>query len=237
MKKKILIGSVLATIALAIVSFSVLHPVQVFANPFAPASTRVSPALQAEIEARYPGVTVVEIELDFDGFDLYLSNGRLFEVSYLGMINPNSQSWDGEYLNPLSDRETNGSVIPNQEDRYIPATELPEEVLAFINTNYPEQTIVMAEIDDDGYDVYLSNGIEIEFDFNGRIDVDMQDDDDRLIDASSLPQVIRDYITTNYPNASIRYVEIDAREYNLYLDNGVELYFDLNGNLLEIDQD
>ena len=30
---------------------------------------------------------------------------------------------------------------------------------------------------------------------------------------------------------------MDAREYNVYLDNGLELYFNLEGMLLEIERD
>ena len=63
------------------------------------------------------------------------------------------------------------------------------------------------------------------------------DDDDGIagngsyIAPSTLPSTIRNYIAANYPSATIREAEKYTNRYEVELSTGVELYFDLNGNL------
>ncbi len=71
-------------------------------------------------------------------------------------------------------------------------------------------------------------------------DDDCDHDDDRRIGADELPQTVQDYIRTNYPNATVRYAEIDpdyVAYYEVKLSNGLELYFDREGNFLGFDDD
>ncbi len=49
----------------------------------------------------------------------------------------------------------------------ISIDDLPQTPLVFISANYPGITIVSAQIDDDGYEVFLSKGLELNFDLNG----------------------------------------------------------------------
>ena len=49
---------------------------------------------------------------------------------------------------------------------------------------------------------------------------------------SSLPAAIQNYIATNYPTATITKAEQYTSRYEVNLSTGIELYFDLNGNLL-----
>jgi hypothetical protein len=62
-------------------------------------------------------------------------------------------------------------------------------------------------------------------------------DDDMYVSAINLPQAILDYLNTNYPNIGIDEVEIEDGMYGIELDNGLELYFDLNGNFLSVEYD
>jgi hypothetical protein len=69
-------------------------------------------------------------------------------------------------------------------------------------------------------------------------DFDCDDDD---IDPSSLPSAVQTYLSTNYPNATIheaeRKTECGQEIYEVELSNGLELYFDLQGNFLGTDDD
>ena len=232
--KKIIASSVGVLVLGGLIVGLLNHPVRVLANPFSPADTRITPELRAAVEERHPGANIIDIELDLDGFDLYLSNGFMMEVGFFGAIDPVSQSWsndddDDSYENEYDQNERN--------ERYITPAELPQTILDYITTNYPQASIVVAELDDDGYEVYLSDAVELEFRLDGSFVRVEQDRDEMYVDASTLPETIQSYLTTNYPNASIRYVEMDTREYNVYLDNGLELYFSLDGTLLEIERD
>ncbi len=88
--------------------------------------------------------------------------------------------------------------------------------------------------DDDGdgdNDDGVSSNSDDDDDGNG-------DDDDGVagngnhIDPATLPTAIRNYIAANYPGATITEAERYSNQYEVELNNGVELYFDLNGNLI-----
>ena len=86
----------------------------------------------------------------------------------------------------------------------------------------------------------LSNGVELYFNSNGDFLMTGNDDnggnddnDSSNIDPASLPQIILDYITQNYPNTTITEAEIESNgNYEVSLSNDVELYFDQDGNFL-----
>jgi len=131
-------------------------------------------------------------------------------------------------------------------DRRIAADELPASVLDYLSTNYPEFSVKYAEVDPDYYAYYevrLSNGLELYFDRQGNflgIDDDDAGNDDQRINADQLPDTIISYIENNYPNATIRYAEIDPDYFAYYevkLSNGLELYFDAEGKFLGVDDD
>lgn len=58
---------------------------------------------------------------------------------------------------------------------------------------------------------------------------------DDYINTAALPQAILNYISTNYPNNTIREAEVeDNNNYEVELNNGTELIFDQQGNFLEL---
>lgn len=119
------------------------------------------------------------------------------------------------------------------DDRPIPVSSLPQSILDYIATNYPSLTILWAEVDDDEYEVTLSDGTELYFDLRGRFI--KAERDDVPVNPADLPASILDYIQVNFPAAQIVRAERDDNYYEVYLDNGMELYFDLNGNFLGLD--
>lgn len=132
--------------------------------------------------------------------------------------------------------DLNGSFLYKEmnlggdDDLPVAISSLPSSIVNYVNANYPGSTIVWAEWDDDEFEIYLSNGLELYFDRNGNFLY--ADDDDQGLDPASLPQAILSYIAQNYPNAQIIEAERYPNHYEIYLDSGIELYFDLNGNFL-----
>jgi uncharacterized membrane protein YkoI len=180
-------------------------------------------AIDVYISANYQGASVHEVYLRqfADGsvyYEVELNNG--VELYFDG---------DGNYLGMDDDGDD------------VSTTDLPQSIVDYINNNYPDETIVQAEIDMENgqmvYEVYLSNGLELYFDENGAFI--SSDDDNEYILESDLPQSIVDYINSNYPDAEIVYAELDYEdgqmEYEVKLDNGMELKFDGNGNLVSSD--
>ena len=140
--------------------------------------------------------------------------------------------------------DANGNYLGMDDDNdSVSLSNLPQSIKDYVNNNHSGESIVKAELEmEDGqdvYEVYLSNGMELYFDTNGNY-LSM-DDDNSHINISALPQSIKDYINTNYPNATILYAEKDyddgQKAYEVKLDNGMELEFDSNGNLLSSDDD
>lgn len=54
-------------------------------------------------------------------------------------------------------------------DRNISSKELPRKAKTFINKHYAGATIYECEIDDKEYNVELSNGVDLEFNRNGKL--------------------------------------------------------------------
>ncbi|TBW27827.1 PepSY-like domain-containing protein [Gramella sp. KN1008] len=175
------------------------------------------------ITENYPGLTIYEAEIeDNQNYEIELSNG--VELVF------NSQ---GEFLGIDNDEN-------EFDDEEIDPSDLPQNILDFISTYYPGINIEEAELENNGnYEVELDNDIELIFDGNGNFlgqaqdeNDDDQGEDEENINPSELPQVILDYIAENYPDNSIIEAEKDDDEYEVTLNNGVELEFDLEGNFL-----
>lgn len=121
------------------------------------------------------------------------------------------------------------------DDRPIPVSSLPQNVRDYIATNYPNATILWAEVDDDEYEVTLNDGTELYFDLRGRfIKAEL---DDVPVNPADLPANILSYIQANFPNAQIVRAKRDDNYYEVYLNNGIELYFSITGNFIGIDSD
>jgi len=177
----------------------------------------------------YPGVDIDEVEYDDDGYyEVELDNG--VELYF---------DEDGNLIGMDDDDEED----EGDEEEIDPA-DLPQTIIDYLAENYPGVDIDEVEYDDDGYyEVELDNGVELYFDEDGNL-IGMDDDDEEdegdeeNIDPADLPQTIIDYLAENYPGVDIDEVEYDDDGYyEVELDNGVELYFDEDGNLIGMDDE
>lgn len=122
------------------------------------------------------------------------------------------------------------------DEKPIDPSKLPQTAETFIDTHFAEASInsVMKEYDDltVHYDVYLSDGTYIEFKKNG----EWKEVENRVtgVPASIIPEGIQTYVTTNYSDAFVVDIERD-RQYDVELNTGLELNFDLNGKFLRFD--
>lgn len=213
-------------------------------------------SIQEYLSSEFPNDAIVRVELDEDGYDIYLSSGLNIDFDHDGSVDVESndsrddyEDYDEEHGDDYDEADDDEYEADDDaydsEDVIIDATMLPEEALNFIRSQYPEADILLVEQDDDGYDIYLSGGIEIDYDFDGTIEVDREEPDrwddwndwNDTIDASTLPEVILNYISANYPNANIQRAEFDEGLYEVTLTNGLELTFQSDGTLVDIDVD
>ncbi|NJW53079.1 PepSY-like domain-containing protein [Salinimicrobium oceani] len=138
--------------------------------------------------------------------------------------------------------ETGGEVDLNltaaRSDNHVNTAALPQAILDYITTNYPNNTIWKAEIEDNNnYEVELNDETELIFDQQGNfLGIDDDDDDDfgdEDVAAGDLPAAVRDFISTYFPNATVEEAERENNgNYEVELSNDVELIFDADGNFL-----
>lgn len=128
------------------------------------------------------------------------------------------------------------SLACSADDRPIDPGRLPNAVKTFISTYFPESTVSYAQEDDDrfrpDYTVILSSGVKIEFSHDGS----MEKIESRAgIPEELIPVQIREYVQRQYPDAVYVEYEIDRHYYEIGLSNKIELRFNRNFNLVEMD--
>ena len=122
-------------------------------------------------------------------------------------------------------------------DRIITVAELPAVSQQFIKTHFAGVEVSYVKVDEEMFDkdykVVFVNGSKVEFAKNGQwTDVDCKYGE---VPAAIVPQQIRDYVTKNYPKNKIVAIDRDRRDYEVELDNGLDLKFDLKFRLIDID--
>ncbi|MDP4709572.1 MAG: PepSY-like domain-containing protein [Saprospiraceae bacterium] len=118
---------------------------------------------------------------------------------------------------------------------------LPEEAVDYLNANFSGLSILKVEKHAEiGFKVLMNNQLQIVFDTSGSFLFSQQkedSDDDIPVAIGDLPASIRNFVSKNYPELQIVWAELDEGTYEIYLNNGWELYFDQNGNFIRADRD
>lgn len=125
----------------------------------------------------------------------------------------------------------------NDDDQSISVSELPENVLSFVETHFPDAEIVSITIDPNDsrgyYEVKLSNNFDLDFDKNG-FWTEVEGHGQKVPDAI-IPEPILAYVETNYPDAFIEEISKKSDRYKVDLSTDIDLVFDLDGNFISID--
>ncbi len=123
------------------------------------------------------------------------------------------------------------------KDSIITADRLPDAARSFINEYFAENTISYIKKDrglaNISYEVVLQDGTEIEFDKSGNWDsIDCKRN---AVPAGLVPDAISEYVQVNFPGQLIVKIDREAFGYEIELSSDLELKFDKNGKMLEID--
>ena len=129
------------------------------------------------------------------------------------------------------------AALIKADDKPIPFDQLPDLAKTFIKTNFASAKVLYSSVDDDiiapDYEVILDNGFEIQFKNDGRLE--SIDANLGTIPESIIPEPIRAYIKANYPNVTYKEYEVGARSYEVKISNGLELTFNSEFKVIEID--
>lgn len=124
------------------------------------------------------------------------------------------------------------------EERVINEKALPKNAKAFIAEHFKMDKISIATEERDGfgkdYKVILTSGVKIEFDKNGNW-TDVECKRNRAIPAKIVPEKIAKYVKGRFPSNVITQIDRDRRGIEVELNNGVELKFNNNGDLIKFD--
>ena len=129
------------------------------------------------------------------------------------------------------------SNVSADNDKLINKSELPVKTQQFLDNNFANVKITYAKLERDlferSYEVVLADGTKLEFTYQG----DWKDVDCRYeeVPAAIVPQPIKEYVSSNYPNEKILKIERDRGYYELKLSNRYELTFNKDYKIIDID--
>ena len=180
------------------------------------------PLILAYVNANYPDSFLVELDKNARGFEATLNSG-------LELIFNAKQEFVGLDLDLDRDEE-----LINED-------QLPSAAKRFLTEHFSQASIVLIKKEvgrQTTYDVYLSNGFNIEFDQQGAW-TEIESKQDNEIPSVLLPPALITYVQQHYSDYKLVGVEKNRQGFDVELKKGrqeVELLFDQEGNFLRIDR-
>lgn len=129
------------------------------------------------------------------------------------------------------------TVAMADNDKPIQIGQLPTAAQTFITKHFKGNKVALAkqetELFDKSYDVIFTNGEKIEFDRSGEwTEVSCKING---VPAAIIPQAIKAYVESNYPDARIMKIERNRHEIEVQLSNRWEITFDNQMRVIDID--
>lgn len=121
-------------------------------------------------------------------------------------------------------------------DKPIQVSQLPQTAQQFIKKYFGDRKVAFAKEESDfrkSYEIAFKNGDKIEFDRKGEwTDIDCKYS---AVPAGIVPAQIVAYIAENYPDSQVVQIEKDSRSTEVKLDNRMEIKFDKQYRVIEMD--
>ncbi len=123
------------------------------------------------------------------------------------------------------------------KEKIITIAELPAAAQTFVQKHFGKSNVSVVkkemEILETSYDVVMKDGSKIEFDKKGVwTEVKCRN---KAVPAAIVPKNISECVKKNYPNVSILSIEKDRTKTEVTLSNKLELTFNKQGALIDID--
>ncbi len=128
-------------------------------------------------------------------------------------------------------------VASADNDRIIPYEQLPAKAQKFVEQYFPSEKVSYVKEEADfmevSYEVVFAQGSKIEFTGGG----EWKEVECRYstLNENLIPAQIKEYVTKNFPDTKFVKIERKYRGYEVKLTNRLELTFDNNYNLIDID--
>ena len=130
------------------------------------------------------------------------------------------------------------NIVANAgNDKPINVNELPAKAQTLLSKHFKGQKVMLATIESGvvsrSYDVVLRNGTKLEFDKKGNLtEIDCKQG---IVPSQLIPQPIKNYLKKNYRGEAVRKIELNKKEYEVELTNGIDQTFNKHFQLIDID--
>lgn len=128
-------------------------------------------------------------------------------------------------------------IASADNDRIIAFDQLPAKAREFVKQYFPSEKVSYVKEESDfmelSYEVVFAQGTKVEFSGQGEwkeVDCRYSTLNEKLV-----PAQIRDYVSKNFPNTKFVKIEKGYRGYEVKLTNRLELTFDAEYHLVDID--
>ena len=118
-------------------------------------------------------------------------------------------------------------------DQVITYDQLPEVAQTFLKQYFADKVPLVVTVDWDDYAIRYSSGEKVEFDKQGNWkDIECYNG---KVPAAAVPEQISTYVTSTFPGKSIIKIERHRSVYEVKLNNGMEIEFNRNFQVIDID--
>jgi len=125
-----------------------------------------------------------------------------------------------------------------EKETVVPETELPKTAQEYLSTHFSGLNVIQVVKDQEGlrksYDVYLSDGFELEFKKSGDV-ISIKNNRNQRLPDSVIPAKILDYINSSFAGDFAVSWELDDNFQEVELNTGMELKFSKSGDFIRID--
>lgn len=118
-------------------------------------------------------------------------------------------------------------------DRVITFDQLPTTAQTLLKKYFANKVPLIVTVDWDDYKIIYQSGESVEFDKKGNWK--QFDCKTSAVPTDLIPEQIKTNVKTTFPAATIIKLDRDRRGYDVKLNNGMELEFDKNFKLVDID--
>ena len=127
------------------------------------------------------------------------------------------------------------NVMADDDDRVITYDQLPQAAQTFLKTHFATKVPLLVTADWDDFTIRYESGEKIEFNKSGEWkDIECYNS---KVPAGAVPAQISSYISQNYPGKSIIKLERHRSVYEVKLNNGMEVEFNRNFQVIGMDYD
>lgn len=130
------------------------------------------------------------------------------------------------------------SACNHEDKKVIQFGELPQAAQTFVDTHFADKQVSIVyhdnELADKDYEVIFTDGANIDFSKKGEW-TEVEDRDTNGVPTAIMLQGIVDYVSTNFAGQYVVQLGKERSNYEVELNNGVEMVFDKEGQFLRYD--